>query len=208
MTRPSLLHRYTDLAALLDILSQKRLVLLDPGHWSDKNDVHFMAIYKQKRRLGTLLALCFTSKFETYHHWSVFAPGNSGVCIRFKRHVLERHLGAVPGVRFGDVQYKELQAFDCAQVSLEDIPFLKRFPYRDEKEFRAIFTAEDSQAVKAVPFDLDAIDRIVLSPWLPAPLVATIKTVIRSIDGCQDLKVYQTTLLSNDSWRSKVEEIL
>lgn len=205
MATPALLHRYTDLAALLDILTHKRLVLLDPGHWSDKNDVHFMASYKQKRQLQSLLALCFTSKFETYHHWSVFAPGSSGVCIRFRRPWLQEAFDAI-GLRYGDVQYRELH--DDQALTLQDVPFLKRFPYRDEKEFRVIFESQVPLAVKAVPFELGAIERIVLSPWLPEALVDTVKKTLHSIEGCQKLKVVRTTLLSNESWRHKVEKLV
>ncbi|WP_115720626.1 DUF2971 domain-containing protein [Gallaecimonas mangrovi] len=205
MASLKLLHRYTDLAALLDILTHQRLVLLDPGHWDDKNDVYFMSIYKQKRQLNTLLALCFTTKYETYHHWSVFSHGSSGVCIRFHRDALVSAFEGL-GLRWGEVQYKEMRDSDALQ--LEEVPFLKRYPYRDEKEFRVIFESKTAQAVKAVPFPISAIERVVLSPWLPEPLVATIKNTLKSIDGCQHLKVYRTTLLSNDNWRRKVEDLV
>ena len=208
MSRPEQLNRYTDLAALLDILTHKRLVLLDPNFWDDKNDVHFMSTYKAKANINTLLALCFTSKYETYHHWSVFAQGNSGICIRFKRDKLIAHLQAVDGVRFSDVSYKEIRSLTESSFSISDIPFLKRYPYRDEKEFRVIYESNNNLTVKEVPFSLDAIDRIVLSPWLPEPLVKTVRSTINSIKDCADLKVYRTTLLSNDVWRKKVEQLV
>lgn len=91
-SKVQIFNRYTDLTALIDILSKKRMVLLDPSSWDDKNDVYFMKSYQEKKKINTLLALCFTTKYETYHHWSVFAPNNSGVCIRYKRDALQNVL--------------------------------------------------------------------------------------------------------------------
>src|SRR6185437_17104819 len=82
------LRRYTQLPALLYMLSEKKLTLLDPNSWDDKNDSYFLEQYKLKRKLKTVLALCFSMAQETYHHWSVFADGSAGVCIQFKRYGL------------------------------------------------------------------------------------------------------------------------
>jgi len=200
-------NRYTDLTALIDILSKKRMVLLDPSSWDDKNDVYFMESYKEKMKLNTLLALCFTTKYETYHHWSVFAPNNSGVCIRYKRDALQSCFDAVEGVKFQPVKYKEISGLQQSDLELSDVPFLKRYPYKDEEEYRAIYESAETQCIKEIPFELSIIDRIVLSPWLPEPLVETIKKTIKNIDGCAGLNVYQTTLLSNANWKNTLEKL-
>lgn len=70
-----LLCRYTQLPALFYMLSAKKLTLLDPNPWDDKNDSYFLEQYKSKRDLKTVLPLCFSMAPETYHHWSVFAEG-------------------------------------------------------------------------------------------------------------------------------------
>ena len=41
-------RRYTSLSILLDILKKKRLTLLDPQNWDDKNDAFYMELYKTK----------------------------------------------------------------------------------------------------------------------------------------------------------------
>ena len=41
-------RRYTTLPYLLDVLVKKRLTLLNPVKWEDKNDSHFLSIYKAK----------------------------------------------------------------------------------------------------------------------------------------------------------------
>jgi len=201
-------NRYTDLTALIDILSKKRIVLLDPISWDDKNDVFFMSKYKEKKKLNTLLALCFTTKYETYHHWSVFAPGSSGVCIRFQRDGLIQCFEKIPSVQFKEVNYKEITEVSNDGLSLNELPFLKRIPYKDEQEFRAIYESDNKEQIKEVPFCLSIIDRIVLSPWLPDALVETIKQTIKGINGCDKIKVYKTTLLSNANWLSAVDKLV
>ncbi|MCD9491388.1 DUF2971 domain-containing protein [Photobacterium phosphoreum] len=201
-------NRYTDLTALIDILTKKRIVLLDPNNWDDQNDVFFMSTYKEKMKLQTLLALCFTTKYETYHHWSVFASGNAGVCIRFKRSELTECLNNVDGVKFQPVKYKEISTLKDADLSLSDVPFLKRYPYKDEEEYRAIYESDKTEFIKEIPFDISIIDRIVLSPWLPESLLETVRTTIKNIKGCSDVKVYKTTLLSNPKWKQHIEQLV
>jgi hypothetical protein len=79
------LRRYTDIPALISVLSERKITLLDPASWDDKNDSRFLALYKDKEKLQSVLALCFTQTDEMYHHWRVFANGSAGVCIRFDR---------------------------------------------------------------------------------------------------------------------------
>lgn len=85
-------RRYTDLPALIHILTNRTLTLLDPSFWDDKNDSYFLATYKEKKELQSVLALCFTKESETYHHWRVFSSGASGACINFNPEQLETAL--------------------------------------------------------------------------------------------------------------------
>jgi hypothetical protein len=86
------LSRYTDLPALLYLLDKKKITLLDPKSWDDSNDSYYLSQYKEKKKLKSVLALCFSQTAETYHHWRVFSSGPSGVCIVFDR---EQLLGAL-----------------------------------------------------------------------------------------------------------------
>lgn len=61
-------RRYTTLPFLLDILHEKRLPLLDPASWEDKNDSYYLELYKSGKRLKSVLAICFAEAQETYHH--------------------------------------------------------------------------------------------------------------------------------------------
>ena len=55
----SILRRYTQLPGLFYMLSEKKVTLLDPSSWDDKNDSYFLELYKAKRKLkGECLFFC------------------------------------------------------------------------------------------------------------------------------------------------------
>jgi hypothetical protein len=203
-----ILRRYTALPQLFHMLATRKITLLSPETWDDRNDASFLESYKKRRKLKSVLALCFTEAPEQYHHWKVFAGGASGVRIEFDGARLLEQVARVRGIRAGAVVYKKIDDIRKQSPKAEELPFLKRYPFRDEMEFRIVY--EDKRAVlgaKDIPFELSAIRRIVLSPWLPAALVPTVKNIVRGVDGCTALKVTRTTLVENEEWkRSAVEE--
>jgi hypothetical protein len=195
------LNRYTSFAALLAMLQNREITLLSPGFWEDRNDAFTMSEYKSRKQLGTLLALCFSQAEETYHYWRVFTHGGDGVCITFRRAALLNAL-KTDGVRSGPVTYRKIADLPKLRPRLEQLPFLKRVPYEDEREFRLVY--EDRLAeieTRAFPIPLACISRVTLNPWTAPPLAKAMKTAIKAVAGCANLKVYQTTLLENDSWK-------
>ena len=78
---PEILNRYTSLPIALDVLSQKRITLLSPETWEDRNDAYYLERYRVKKELCCVLAICFSIRPETFHHWRVFSSGSAGVCI-------------------------------------------------------------------------------------------------------------------------------
>src|SRR5262249_21139889 len=162
-----------------------------------------MAEYKRLKQAKTVLALCFAEITETYHHWRVFSHGTDGVCIEFDRDRLLKVWSGDESVRTCAVAYKEIpQIRSQATIDLEDLPFIKRFPYRDEKEFRVIFVSKDEALeYKDYPIGLASIRRITLSPWMSRTLAASVKTTLRSIPGCAMIKISRSTLVDNDAWK-------
>jgi hypothetical protein len=53
-------RRYTNPAATIHLLRQKKITLLNPATWDDKNDAYFMAEYKRLKSAqnGSGLVLC------------------------------------------------------------------------------------------------------------------------------------------------------
>ena len=196
-------RRYTDIPALIYLLRERKITLLDPASWDDKNDSYFLSLYRQKKDLKSVLALCFTPAFETYHHWRVFAGGSSGACIRFDRAKLLKAVKKQPGVTAKTVRYLTLSGIRDLEVKTRELPFLKRSAYEDEREFRIIYESsakKDNSLDIAIP--LACIERITLSPWIPSALSDHVKGTIKEIEGCNSMKVYRSTLISNESWKA------
>ena len=197
------LRRYTDIPALVYLLKEKRITLLDPQSWDDKNDSRYLKFYQEKSKLRTVLALCFAQASETYHHWRVFAHGPGGVCICFKRYELLRAIRKQSDLRMGEVRYLTLDEVRETTPATQELPFLKRYPFEDESEYRVIYESKTANySTLDIDIPLSCIDKVTLSPWLPRALGERVKILLRTIDGCHDLKIHRSTLISNEEWKS------
>lgn len=169
----------------------------------------YMRIYKDKKKLASLLALCFTEAPETYHHWKVFASGSSGVCVYFYKTLLLQQLDSITGIQHRQVMYKKLVELENSNLAIKDLPFLKRYAFRDEKEYRIIFEGlSEKHDFKRFAIDTKCISQISLSPWLPKPLIKTLINTIKSFDGSSSFIVNKTTLNENSIWMKAVQNAL
>lgn len=198
------LRRYTDLPALLHLLKNRSITLLDPSSWDDTNDSYYLLKYKEKLELKTVLALCLTEAAETYHHWRIFSHGTAGVCIDFHRENLIAALENESGVVVKPVKYRKVR-IDGKQAPaprIEELPFIKRQGFIAEQEVRAVFESK-TRTVKFldIKFELSIIRRITLSPWLHKSLTQATKEAIQSNKDCRDLAVRRSTLVGNDEWK-------
>jgi hypothetical protein len=201
------LNRFTSLPALLDALVHKRLTLLNPKWWEDGNDSYYIERYKQKGGFKTVLALCFTTKRETFHHWKVFSNGPSGVCVEFDRQRLIKGMSKEKGFRLGTVVYKYIYELEVEKPRREDWPFLKRKPFEDEGEFRIVYQSKTrAKKTKGIPFDIGCVLKISLSPWLPKSVAQTVIRVIKSVRGCENIRVIRSSLIDNARWRAVIEK--
>ena len=176
--------------------------MLSPSSWSDRNDAFFLSQYKKRQNASAVLALCFSEANETYHHWRVFTEASDGVCIEFNREEFLATFDTIPNVKKGAVKYKRINELAESPPSVRRLPFLKRLPYSDEKEFRLVYVDNSGESeAKGFQIPLTCIQRITLNPWLPNSLADAVKATIRSIDGCKNIPIYQTTLLENERWK-------
>jgi hypothetical protein len=198
------LRRYTDIPALVSLLTERKITLLSPASWDDKNDSRFLELYAQREKLQSLLALCFTQADETYHHWRIFANGSAGVCIRFDRAALIKAVEQVDHIRVGTVRYLTLTEIRDEKLALRALPFLKRYPFQDENEFRLIYESCDEEIDHLdLSIPLSSIRRITLSPWMPKALSRNLKDLLHSIGGCSKLDIARSTLIKNEEWYNR-----
>ncbi len=163
------LRRYSNLAATIHPLRSRCLTLLEPYLWDDRNDAFYMARIQEDRegqvpgrrvhdeRAGDLSSL-------------------AGLCARHRRRLhsvrQDRLAAQIPprtGFRLQSVDYRHIAEVESDQPRTQDLPFLKRLPYEDEKEFRLIFS---SAGVEADTHDLP-IDLGCIPARYPQPLDAT-----------------------------------
>jgi hypothetical protein len=197
------LRRYTDIPALVSLLTDRKITLLDPKSWDDRNDTNFLRLYKKEKNLETLLALCFTQSDERYHHWSVFAAGSAGVCIRFDRAAFLEAVKEHDGIKKRTVRYLTLPQIRDETLKIRDLPFLKRAAFQDENEFRLIYESCDEKLDHYdIPIPLTCITSITLSPWLPEPLSGNLKAMLHAIKGCGGLSIWRSTIIENKEWHN------
>jgi hypothetical protein len=196
------LRRYTDLACTINILRNKAITLLDPKNWDDQNDAYFLNRYKVRKPAKSVLAYCFAKAPETYHHWKVYAPGPHGVCIEFDEDRLLASLPGGAGIKSGAVEYKQIKDVRRVHPKLEELPFLKRYPYRGEEEFRLIYV-DTTEVLSAKDFtiSIESIQRITLSPWLNPALLEAVKATLVEIPGCSTLDISRSQLVGWKKWQ-------
>jgi hypothetical protein len=203
------LRRYTDLPGLLYLLKTRSITLLDPKRWDDKNDSFYFSLYKKHRRLKSVLALCFTEASERYHFWHVFGARSSGVRIRFRRRELLETIKRQGGVQAGPVDYVTLEKIADLTPSIDRFPFLKRYGFQDEKEFRIIYeSSTDKMSKLDIPIQLSCIDKIVLSPSLDAALFSQTRELLHTIDGCSQLRIVHSRLTNNETWKRAGKRVI
>jgi len=203
MESDDILRRYTSLPVAIDMLVRKCATLLPYRHWVDENDRRALELYQNNLHYGFVGAMCLTQAAETFHHWQVFASGDAGVCVVFDRLTLERHFADRMHFKARPVQYmqmREIETIDAAD--LHDLPFLKRYGFRDEREFRILgYTVEQrpSLSFEIIP---GLIRRIVFSPFTHPSLVDSARIALRAIPGWSGLTVHHSKLINNETWQA------
>jgi len=197
---PNKLHRYTTLPVLLDLLRRKKIVLLDPCSWEDRNDAEIILAYKKRKNLKSLFAVCFGTAHETVHDWKAYADGISGCCIEFDGLKLLKSFQGLKGFRWRRVKYKRIAQVENVGPELDDMPFLKRWPYRCEEEFRILWEGATDRESIEVDIDLRSIDKITLSQKMPAAVTDSIKELLRREIHDPLRRINVSTLYQNKRW--------
>lgn len=202
------LNHYTSLPVLLHFLTNRRIILGDPEKWEDENDKYYIRCYKKEKGIKTLLAVCFSYTRETYHHWKCYAPGKSGVCIEFKKDSILARINQDETLKSRIVNYKFINQIGNLLPTPEHLPFIKRWPFADEDEFRVIYTNIKANQKASIEFKISDIKVITLSPWLSKDIFLSIAKALKSIDGCESLEIVPSSLLDNKRWKLSASLLL
>jgi len=196
------LRKYTSIPILIDMLIRKKISLASPNYWEDKNDTYFIEKYCEAKNLKSVLASCFTTKSETFHHWKIFAGSVGGVCVRFELNSFLENF-KVKGIKADIVNYKLIKELKDENPKVDELPFLKRKQYMDEGEYRIIYENMNKKInLKEFDIKINNIKRIVLNPWIPKPIAKTLKSLIKSIPECSELEIIRTGMIENETWKN------
>ncbi len=200
-------RRYTSLPFLIDILQGKRLPLLDPATWEDKNDSYYLELFKKAKKLKSVLAICFAEAQETYHHWKIYSGDSSGVCIEFYKDRLLDKIKIEKGYIGKKIRYRAIWQLYETPVIVNDLPFVKRSAFKDEREYRILYCDLNRETkVEYIPITQNDINKIIINPWVHDTVFKSLETVIKSIDQCARINVTKSTVIENRYWKKQGEE--
>lgn len=185
------------------MLERKKLTLLNPRLWEDKNDSEIILEYKSRKGIENLFALCFSHDDETIHHWKTYSNGPSGCVIEFDAKKLFAILDEIPGLKHGKIIYKKIDDVSSKKrIELDDVPFTKRWPYRCEEEYRIIYETNEKMDFYEIEFPLSVIRKVTISQQMPEQIYNTIKKHLKGTAKDPDKRISRSTLYENQRWIS------
>ncbi|MVO78784.1 hypothetical protein GON01_12675 [Sphingomonas sp. MAH-20] len=188
---------------MIDMLVRKQLTLLSYRTWIDANDRRALQLYQDNLNYGFVGAMCLTQAAETFHHWQVFASGDAGVCVVFNRARFEALFAARPHFRARSMEYVLLDQIDEIEaVDIDRLPFLKRWGFRDEREFRVIGFAVEQCNSLCAGFEPSLVERVIMSPFAHPNLVESARAALQNIPGWEGLRIVRSQLTDNQSWQT------
>lgn len=219
-----LINRFIELEHVYDMLQNKRLIFPTHHSWDDKNDVELINEYQKRKGIKKIFLYCCLNESETIHHWEYFFKREGkkdavGCCVEFKREelisCLKKEVKRKGGkFRHAKVKYKKIGEIDSSKIQIGDMPFIKRWPYRYEKEYRLIWEGEDSEDIIKIKsaellqwrFDLSIIKRITVSGKISEEEFKSIKEKILGFSGGGCIEVNHSKVYEYPRWINKFKK--
>jgi hypothetical protein len=88
-------------------------------------------------------------------------------------------------------------------IPVEDMPFIKRWPYRCEEEFRVIWEGKSEQAFFEIEIDLSMINKVTINQRMPKQVYDTIRDYLHEAFDDPDQRISHFTLYENARWLKK-----
>ena len=129
------------------------------------------------------------------------------MCIEFHRGNLIDKFKTQNGFLHGYVEYVLLKDLRQYPPAFDDLPFIKRFAYQGESEYRFIFTStEKEKKIEYISIDIDDIKQIVINPWVESPVYESMRLTIAETSGWKKVKMRKSTVTKNDVWGKACEK--
>jgi len=200
------ISRYMCLDNFKDMMLHNRLALINPDLWSDKNDIIAISQYKQVKRIPHLMAACFTEASETSHHWSVYGK-NDGVRVIFNKKTLLNLFNSKIGYTSNKIEYVLMSRFENKVKEIEHLPFIKRYAYRDEKEFRVIWQGNRIIGdIKYVKLPSNVIEKIIFGPAVSINIYNVLTNEIIN-HFKYDITISKSSIIYSKKWARKIKSV-
>ena len=111
--------------------------------------------------------------------------------------IISESFQGVKGIRWGDVTYKKIREVKENTIEIDQIPFIKRYPYRVEKEFRILWEGRTKQDNFEIDINLNSINKITISQNIPDDVYITIMDLLREKIEDTQRKILRSTLYEN-----------
>src|SRR5205823_13933881 len=79
-------------------------------------------------------------------------PISSGVCLEFAKDELVQSICQKPGIKCGSMKYPRIKELRTAHRETAELPFVKRYPFQDEREFRIIRSEEHTSELQSLAY--------------------------------------------------------
>jgi hypothetical protein len=194
---PKKLNRFISINRMFDIVSKQEIKMSNPKYWEDKNDVSILDMYKKKRGFKTLYTVCFLSEGETIYHWSVFSERTNVCCVEFDAKKLISSIPKDGCFRHDNMNYIQIKNLERELKNVDDLPFSKRYPYRNESEYRIIFQNKMEVDEKIIQIERSMISKITINWQLSDKIFELIKN---EIESKYKIEVNRSTIIRNEKW--------
>lgn len=186
------LYRYIPFETLVDIVINKRIVLVSPNLWEDTHDGWLWKEYSKYSESGKILldhvfAQCWCKTSDSIAMWNVYRYGNKAIMIESTREYLE----ALDEVAVREIDYSRDGAIDLGVLAENLIRYsgdtffypltLKRTGFQYEEEVRLLSVDDFSKPVKkskdiAIPDVTEFIQSVTVHPFAPEWYIEIVKS--------------------------------
>ena len=88
------------------------------------------------------------------------------------------------------------------------LPLIKRFVFRDEREYRVVGLVPEVRSLLSIPLTPDLVQRVTFSPFTHPNIVASLKIALRALPAWQNLRVDRSHLTANETWQEALGSLV
>lgn len=206
-----LLSKYTSLPILMEMLESKEIKFVNPRKWDDENERFVFDAYLHNSKKKSVFAYCLSGDTDGSHYWNAFAQGPYSCRIEFHVDKLLKHFDLNKLIVHKEIVYHKIKDITILKLMKpSDILFIKRWPYKAEKEYRAIVIEDDQNSILKdfypLNVDLDVIKRVTVCSKVSDSFLKQLRKYIKGFNP--NIMVVRSTLNKSTNWIKEMSMLL